>query len=209
MPTSLPSSGHFELETAFEGASSILTLMSIIKVIEDPTQSPASSVQRRLIVHSASNIDADVLISPMLAHVEREGPPSPKPSCDEGSSAVVAILEEPEVSSTGVEIVPMNVSATMAIVAKATIVMAQVRLEAAPHQKEELELDLAELTKKWDSQVAELQAKTERLSVVKSQVIPLDPRILREQAQKGAHEIRDAQIVECVAQIHTFYPLSL
>ncbi|ONK60395.1 uncharacterized protein A4U43_C08F17960 [Asparagus officinalis] len=66
--------------------------------------------------------------------------------------------------------------------AKATIAVAQARLEVAHHQKEELELDLAELTKKWDSHIVELQAKMERLSVVKSQAVLLNPRILREQA---------------------------
>ncbi|ONK77871.1 uncharacterized protein A4U43_C02F11680 [Asparagus officinalis] len=53
--------------------------------------------------------------------------------------AQVAILEESKVLSTGVEIVPTDVSATTVMVA---------RMKAAQHQKEELELDLAELTKK-------------------------------------------------------------
>ncbi|ONK73026.1 uncharacterized protein A4U43_C04F26330 [Asparagus officinalis] len=50
--------------------------------------------------------------------------------------------------------------------AKVTIAVAQVHLETAQHQKEEFELDLAESTKRWDSQVAELQAEIERLSVI-------------------------------------------
>ncbi|ONK72580.1 uncharacterized protein A4U43_C04F20890 [Asparagus officinalis] len=82
-------------------------------------------------------------------------------------------------------------------------------LEVARHQKEELELNLAELTKKCDSKVAELQAEMERLSIIRSQAILVDPRVLREQVQKGAHEVGDARMAECVAQIHTFYPLFL
>ncbi|ONK76148.1 uncharacterized protein A4U43_C03F24450 [Asparagus officinalis] len=84
--------------------------------------------------------------------------------------------------------------------AKATIAAAQMRLEVAQHQKEELELNLAELTKRWDSQVAELQVETEHLSIIRSQTIPIDPRALSERAQKGAHEVRDARVAECVAQ---------
>ncbi|ONK68542.1 uncharacterized protein A4U43_C05F13050 [Asparagus officinalis] len=47
--------------------------------------------------------------------------------------------------------------------------------EATQHQKEELELNLAELTKKWDSQFKKLQNETERLSVIRSHAIPVDP----------------------------------
>ncbi|ONK78181.1 uncharacterized protein A4U43_C02F15390 [Asparagus officinalis] len=42
------------------------------------------------------------------------------------------------------------------ILAKVTTVVARMRLEEAQHQKEELEFNLAELTKKWDSQVVKL-----------------------------------------------------
>ncbi|ONK74131.1 uncharacterized protein A4U43_C03F3090 [Asparagus officinalis] len=160
-----------------------------------------------VIVHGAS-VDDDVSISPVPALVAREEPLSPKPSRDEGPSMAATALSESEVSSTGVEVVPTDVPTTTTMVAKATTAEAQTCLETAQHQ-EELELNLAELTKKWDSQVVELQAETERLSVIRSQVIPINPRALKEQAQKGAHEVRDTRVAECVAQIHTFYQLSL
>ncbi|ONK76191.1 uncharacterized protein A4U43_C03F24900 [Asparagus officinalis] len=72
-------------------------------------------------------------------------------------------------------------------------------LEVAQHQKEELELNLAELTKKWDSQIAELLAETKRFSVIRSQAAPIDLRILKEKAQKGALEVGDSRMAECIA----------
>ncbi|ONK80189.1 uncharacterized protein A4U43_C01F14890 [Asparagus officinalis] len=91
--------------------------------------------------------------------------------------------------------------------ANATIAIAQIHLEVAQRKKEELELNLAELTKKWDSQVTELQTETKKLSIIRYQAAPIDPRILREQAQKGAHEEKDATINKAnatiaIAQIH-------
>ncbi|ONK69110.1 uncharacterized protein A4U43_C05F19460, partial [Asparagus officinalis] len=47
--------------------------------------------------------------------------------------------------------------------AKAAFAAAQVRLEVAQRQKEELELSLSELAKKWDSQIAELQDEMKKL----------------------------------------------
>ncbi|ONK73391.1 uncharacterized protein A4U43_C04F31000 [Asparagus officinalis] len=40
--------------------------------------------------------------------------------------------------------------------------------------------------------VAELQDEMERLSDIRSRAIPINPRVLREKAQKGGHEVRDA-----------------
>ncbi|ONK78220.1 uncharacterized protein A4U43_C02F15870 [Asparagus officinalis] len=90
--------------------------------------------------------------------VEQEEPLVPKPSYDEGPSMAIATLSEPEVSYTGVEVVPMEEPTTMAMV------------------------------------VTELQAETERLSIIRCQAIPVDPRVFREQAQKGAHVVRDARM---------------
>ncbi|ONK60105.1 uncharacterized protein A4U43_C08F14380 [Asparagus officinalis] len=83
--------------------------------------------------------------------------------------------------------------------AKTIITAAQARLEAAQHQKLELELNLAELTKKWDSQVMKFQAETKRLLIIRSQAAPIDPRILKEKAQNGAHEVRDSRMAKCIA----------
>ncbi|ONK72963.1 uncharacterized protein A4U43_C04F25440 [Asparagus officinalis] len=199
MPAPFPTSSGFELATYFEGASGVLASAITFEMTEAPAPVPALLVRRRLIIRGASDHNDDVSISPVLAGVERKGPSSPKPSCDKGPSMATAALSEPEVSSIGVEVVPVDVPTTTVMVA---------RLKTAQHQKEELELNLAESTKKWDSQVAELQVETEQLSVIRSQAIPVDLRVLMEQAQKGAHEVRDARVAECVVQIHTF-PLSL
>ncbi|ONK60815.1 uncharacterized protein A4U43_C08F22950 [Asparagus officinalis] len=72
------------------------------------------------------------------------------------------------------------------------------RLKAAQHQKKDIELNLAELTKKWDSQVVELQAKTKRLFVIRSQAALINSRILKEKAQKGVHEVRDSRMAKYI-----------
>ncbi|ONK78294.1 uncharacterized protein A4U43_C02F16770 [Asparagus officinalis] len=68
--------------------------------------------------------------------------------------------------------------------AKAAIAAAQALLEAAQCQKEELELESAELVKERDFKAAELKAETIRLVVIRIQAAPVDPRVLREKAQK-------------------------
>ncbi|ONK61003.1 uncharacterized protein A4U43_C08F24970 [Asparagus officinalis] len=68
------------------------------------------------------------------------------------------------------------------LVALSKTQLAHARLEAGQHQNEDVELNLVELTKKWDSQVAKLQAKTKRLSSIRSQAAPIDSRILKEKA---------------------------
>ncbi|ONK61093.1 uncharacterized protein A4U43_C08F26180 [Asparagus officinalis] len=53
--------------------------------------------------------------------VEREGPQSPKPCSDEGPSKAATTLDEPEISSTSVEVVPVDVPMTIAMVARTMI----------------------------------------------------------------------------------------
>ncbi|ONK73164.1 uncharacterized protein A4U43_C04F27930 [Asparagus officinalis] len=133
---------------------------------EAPTPSPILLVRRRLIIHGALDDDDDVSISPVPAGVEWEGPSSPKPSYDEGPIMPAAIVSESKISSTSVKVVPMDVPTTTIMVV--TIAATRACLEATQHQKEELELNLAELTKRWDSQVSEPQTKMEHLSIIRS-----------------------------------------
>ncbi|ONK77855.1 uncharacterized protein A4U43_C02F11440 [Asparagus officinalis] len=46
-----------------------------------------------------------------------------------------------------------------------------------------------ELTKEWDPRVTELEVEMMRLPVVRAQAAPIDPKTLRERAQKNAHEL--------------------
>ncbi|ONK64144.1 uncharacterized protein A4U43_C07F22550 [Asparagus officinalis] len=176
----------------FEGASGVLVLAPTIETNEAPTPASTLSVRRKLIIHGSSDDVYDALFSPMLAGAKKVVPPCPKPCFDEGPSMAAASLDEPEVSSMDFELVPMDVPMTTSMIkkdvtiikAKATIIVAQACLEATQHRKEELELNLANLTKKWDSHIVKLQAKTKRLSVIRSQATPIDPRILKEKAHK-------------------------
>ncbi|ONK64193.1 uncharacterized protein A4U43_C07F23070 [Asparagus officinalis] len=165
-----PMSSGFELNTSFEGASGVLASAHGFEMTEALAPMLASLVQQRLVIYGDFDDDDDISISLVPVRVEREEPSGPKPSCDEGPSIDAATLSKPEA-----------------------------HLDAAQHQNKGLELDLAKLTKKWDSQVTELQAEIERLSITRSQVILVDPRVLRKQDQKGAHEVRDARMGECVA----------
>ncbi|ONK73345.1 uncharacterized protein A4U43_C04F30090 [Asparagus officinalis] len=106
MPSSLPPSGCFEPFKYFEGTSGVLASALAFEITKAPTPAPTSLVRQRLIIHSASDDDDNVSISPMSAWVEREGPSIRKPSCDEGPSIVTTALSKLEVSSTCVEVVP-------------------------------------------------------------------------------------------------------
>ncbi|ONK72597.1 uncharacterized protein A4U43_C04F21060 [Asparagus officinalis] len=76
--------------------------------------------------------------------------------------------------------------------------------KTAQHQKEELKLKSTELAKEWDLRVAELEAETARLAVVRTQATSIGTRDLRERDQKNTHEARDSRIAECIARIRSF-----
>ncbi|ONK79975.1 uncharacterized protein A4U43_C01F12430 [Asparagus officinalis] len=145
MPTSIPASNCFEPVTYFEGASSVLV---------------------------SFNNDDNILVFPVLAEARRVVLLSPKPCSDEGPSVAAATLDELEISSMGVKVVPMDVPMTTTVVVRIMIssIVSYILVTVAPYlmssneriqvmptisltPEQELELNLVELTKKWDSQV--------------------------------------------------------
>ncbi|ONK58445.1 uncharacterized protein A4U43_C09F12840 [Asparagus officinalis] len=94
--------------------------------------------------------------------------------------------------------IPVGVG-RVALLGQSNHCLAQTQLEATHHKNDELELKSTELVKEWDLRAMELEAETKRLAVIMTQAALVDPRVLREKAQRDAQEVRDSRIAECFA----------